>query len=106
MSNAYSTQFSASVGMTVVMVSHSQLHSDARRVGWDIRSILAPATLEAIQKRAIQIILNFSRGMPYSSMLFAADLTTLASRRDISRKFFYNITNQLLACAISYQTKK
>ena len=101
MSNAYSTQFSASVGMTVVMVSHSQLHSDARRVGWDIRSILAPATLEAIQKRAIQIILNFSRGM-----LFAADLTTLASRRDISRKFFYNITNQLLACAISYQTKK
>jgi len=28
--------------------------------------------LEAIQKRAIQIVRNFSRGMPYSSMLFAA----------------------------------
>ena len=42
--------------------------------------------LETIQKRAIQIVLNFSRGMPYSSMLFAADLNSLASRReDISR---------------------
>jgi len=31
--------------------------------------------------------------MPYSSMLFAADLATLASRRDdIYRKFFRNIT--------------
>ena len=31
--------------------------------------------------------------MPYSSMLFAADLNSLASRReDISRKFFHNIT--------------
>ena len=49
--------------------------------------------LEAIQKRAIQIVLNFSRGMPYSSMLFAADLDSLASHReDISRKFFHNIT--------------
>ena len=49
--------------------------------------------LEAIQKRAIQIVLNFSLVMPYSSMLFAADLNSLASRRkDISRKFFHNIT--------------
>jgi len=50
--------------------------------------------LETIQKRAIQIVLNFSRGMPYSSsMLFAADLNSLASRReDISRKCFHNIT--------------
>ena len=49
--------------------------------------------LETIQKRAIQIVLNFSREMPYSSMLFAADLNSLASRReDISRKFFHNIT--------------
>ena len=49
--------------------------------------------LEAIQKRVIQIVLNFSRGMPYTSMLFAADLNSLASRReDISRKFFQDIT--------------
>jgi len=49
--------------------------------------------LEAIQKRAIQIVLNFSRGMPYSSVLYAADLNALASRReDISRKLFHNIT--------------
>ena len=49
--------------------------------------------LETIQKQAIQIVLNFSRGMPYSSMLFAADFNSLASRReDISRKFFHNIT--------------
>ena len=48
---------------------------------------------EAIQKRAIQIVLNFSRGMPYPSMLFAADLNSLAIRReDISRKFFQDIT--------------
>jgi len=36
--------------------------------------------LEAIQKRAIHIILNFSSGMPYILMLTAAKLTTLASR--------------------------
>ena len=40
--------------------------------------------LEAIQKRAIQIVLNFSKGMPYTSMIFAADLDSLASRREIS----------------------
>ena len=49
--------------------------------------------LEAIQKRAIQIVLNFSRGMPYTPMLFAVDLNSLASRKeDISRKFFQDIT--------------
>jgi len=49
--------------------------------------------LEAIQKQAVQNILNFSQGLPYSSILFAADLTTLASHRDdIFRKFFRNIT--------------
>jgi len=49
--------------------------------------------LEAIQKRTIQIVLNFSRGMPYTSMLFAADLNSLAScREDISRKFFQDVT--------------
>ena len=47
------------------------------------------ATLEASYTH---IVLNYSRGMPYSSiMLFAAD--SLASRReDISRKFFHDIT--------------
>jgi len=46
--------------------------------------------LEAIQKRAIQIVLNFSRGMPYA---IAADLNSLVSRReDISGKFFQDIT--------------
>jgi len=49
--------------------------------------------LEAIQKRAILIILNFSRGMPYILMLTAANLTTLASRREeISKKNFLHIT--------------
>ena len=45
--------------------------------------------LEALQKRAIHIILNFTRSMPYMSMLSAANLGTLASGRDdISRKYF------------------
>ena len=50
--------------------------------------------LEALQKRAIHIIFSsFTRGMPYVSMLFVANLTTLASRRDeISIKFFAGIT--------------
>jgi len=49
--------------------------------------------LGAIQKRAIQIVLNFSRGMPYTSMLFAADLNSLVSRReDISLKCFQGVT--------------
>jgi len=43
--------------------------------------------------RAIHIIVNFSRGMLYMSMLSTANLITLASRRaDISRKFFTQIT--------------
>ena len=42
---------------------------------------------------AVNFFDSFSRGMPYSSMLYAADLNSLASRReDISRKFFHNIT--------------
>ena len=46
--------------------------------------------LEAIQKRAIHhIIFQFSRGMSYSNMLFASNLTSLASRRnELSVKFF------------------
>ena len=49
--------------------------------------------LEAIQKRAIHIIFNFIRGMPYTSMLYAANISTLVRRReDISQKFFRDIT--------------
>ena len=41
----------------------------------------------------IQIVLNCSQGMRYLSMLFAADLNSIASRReDISRKFFHDNT--------------
>jgi len=50
--------------------------------------------VEKIQKRAIHIIFNFSRGMPYTSMIYAANLNTLASRRnDLSKKFFLGITH-------------
>ena len=46
-------------------------------------------SLEAIQKRAIHITHNPTRGMPYSSMLYCANLDSLASHReDISRDFF------------------
>jgi len=49
--------------------------------------------IERIQKRAIHIIFNFSRGMPYTSMLYSANLDTLATRRnDNSQKFFLDIT--------------
>ena len=46
-------------------------------------------SLEAVQKRAIRIIHISTHGMPYSSMLFYANLSSLASRReDLSYKFF------------------
>ena len=49
--------------------------------------------LEAIQKCAIYIIVNFAYGMPYTSMLYAANISTLVSRRDdILQKFFRDIT--------------
>jgi len=35
--------------------------------------------IEAIQKRVIHIVFNFTRGMPYTSMLYAANINTLAS---------------------------
>ena len=45
--------------------------------------------LEAVQKRSIHVILNLSRGMSYSSMLFAADLESLSDRREnLSRSSF------------------
>ena len=46
-------------------------------------------SLEAVQKRAIRIIHISTHGMPYSSMLFCANLSSLASRRkDLSCSFF------------------
>jgi len=49
--------------------------------------------IEAIQKRAIHIIFNFTRRMPYTSMIYAANINTLASRRhDICKRFFRGIT--------------
>ena len=48
--------------------------------------------LESIQKRAIHIIFHFTRGMPYSYMLAATNLTSLSSRRDdLSRSFFFSV---------------
>jgi len=49
--------------------------------------------LEALQKRALCIILNSTPGTPYIFMLSSLNLTTLASRRnDISRTFFDKIS--------------
>ena len=49
-------------------------------------------SLEAIQKRAIHIAHNPTRGMPYSSMLYCTNIDSLASRREeLSRDFFHNI---------------
>ena len=48
--------------------------------------------LEAVQKRAIYITHNLTRGMPYSSMLLHANLDSLAARReDLSRRCFRDI---------------
>ena len=48
--------------------------------------------LEAIQERAIYIIFHFTRGMPYSYMLDATNLSSLSSRRDdLSRNFFFSV---------------
>jgi hypothetical protein len=50
--------------------------------------------LEAVQKRAIHIIFNYSRGMPYNFMLYAAELPSLSSRRlNLSSEFFLGITD-------------
>ena len=46
-------------------------------------------SLEAVQKRAIHITHDLTRGMPYSSMLLHVNLDSLATRReDLSRRFF------------------
>ena len=50
--------------------------------------------LEELRKRALRIILHsFTPGMPYMSLLYVANLTTLATCRDeIAIKFFAGIT--------------
>jgi len=49
-------------------------------------------SLEAVQKLAIRIIYIPTHGMPYSSMLFYANLSSLASHReDLSCSFFGDI---------------
>ena len=51
-----------------------------------------PESLEAVQKRAIHITHNLTRGMPCSSMLLHVNLDSLAARiEDLSRRFFRNI---------------
>jgi len=48
--------------------------------------------LENIQKRAMKIIFEHTRGMPYSSALYCANLPSLQHRRDQqARKFFNSI---------------
>ena len=45
--------------------------------------------LEAVEKRAIHITHNLTRGMPFSPMLLHVNLDSLAtSREDLSRRFF------------------
>ena len=49
--------------------------------------------IEKIQKRAVHIIFNYTRGMPYTSILYSANLSTLSNRRtDLSKKLFLDIT--------------
>jgi len=48
--------------------------------------------IENIQKRAMKIIFEHTRGMPYSSFLYCANLPSLHHRRDQqARKFFKSI---------------
>jgi len=49
-------------------------------------------SLEAVQKCAVHITHNLTRGMPYSSMLLHANLDSLAARtEDLSWRFFHDI---------------
>jgi len=48
--------------------------------------------IEAIQKRALNIIYTGTHGMPYANSLFLAGLATLAECREkLSRKFFNSV---------------
>ena len=50
--------------------------------------------LESVQKRAIHIILNFTRGMSYPNVLFVAQVESLETRGIQSRSFFKIFANQ------------
>jgi len=51
--------------------------------------------LESVQKRAIHIIFNFTRGMSYPNVLFVAQLELLETRRNnLSRSYFKIFANQ------------
>ena len=51
-----------------------------------------PCVPSSVQKRAIHIIFNFTRGMSYPNVLFVAQLESLETRRNnLSRSFFQDI---------------
>jgi len=53
-------------------------------------------SLQAVEKHAIHITHNLTRGMPYSSMYFHTNLDLLTVRReDLSQHFLRNITDPL-----------
>lgn len=54
--------------------------------------------IEAIQKRAINIIYNSTYGMPYSNALFIAGLTSLRARREQLACNFFESTTQSSSC--------
>jgi len=55
--------------------------------------------IEAVQKRALNIIYASTYGMPYHNALFIAGITSLASRREhlLARNFFHS-TVQPTSC--------
>ena len=57
-----------------------------------------PDQIEAVQKRALNIIFASTYGMPYHNALFIAGLTSLASRREQLARNFFNSTVQLTSC--------
>jgi len=55
--------------------------------------------IEAVQKRAIRIIHIPTHGMPYLSMLFYANLSSLTSRKeDLSCRFFFGDMTDPASC--------
>jgi len=63
--------------------------------------------IERIQKRAIHIIFNFPRSMPYTSMLHVANLDTLATRRnDLSQKNLFRYYTALFLSSLSSSSHK
>ena len=59
--------------------------------------------LESVQKRAIHIILNFTRGMSYPNVLFVAQLESLETRRNnVSRSFFSRYLQTNILSSLSH----